>query len=137
MTHRILLVPAAVLPFLAAAVHAHHSWSVDYDTRRTIVVEGVVSEYLGRRPHAAMTIEVSTPEDRAGQWTVEWGGSFRDSSGQQYGPDLFEPGEAITITGQPHRDETSNFVRLRSVVREADGTRFESSRGNRGGRSRR
>lgn len=132
MIRKFTLFSAAALAIPAASVQAHHSWSVDYDTNDSIVVEGVVSEYLGRRPHPSMTLEVQGADGTVEQWTAQWNGSFVDASGQEYQPDLFEPGEAITITGQPHRNEGANFVRIRSVVREADGVEFESRRRGRG-----
>ena len=128
MIRKAALLSVAALSIPAASVQAHHSWSVDYDTRDSIVVEGVVSEYLGRRPHPSMTLEVQGADGTVEQWTAQWSGSFVDASGQQHQPDLFEPGEAITITGQPHRNDGTNFVRIRSVVREADGAQFESRR---------
>ena len=130
----VTLLSAAALSLSAATAFAHHSWSVDYDTRSSIVVSGVVSEYLGRRPHPSMTFEVQVEDGTVEQWTAEWNGSFVDESGESYDPDLFGTGEAITITGQPHRSEDRLFVRIRSVVREADGVHFESRRrGNRRG----
>ena len=128
MIPKVMLLSTAALPILAFRAYAHHSWSVDYEPRRSIVVEGVVTEYLGRRPHPAMTLEVRGPDGTVAQWTAEWNGNFMDASGQTYRPDLFGPGEAIIITGQPHRNNDRNFVRIRSVVREADGVRFESRR---------
>lgn len=125
------LLSAAALPLLAATASAHHSWSAEYDTRSSIVVAGVVSEYLGRRPHPSMTFEVQGEDGSVEQWTAEWNGNFVDGSGESYDSDLFGPGEAITITGQPHRNEDRLFVRLRSVVRDADGVQFESRRGGR------
>ena len=135
MTRKILI---SVTASLATSVQAHHSWSVDYDTRQTIVVEGVVSEYLGRRPHSAMTIDVETVNGGTEQWTVEWSRGFRDSEGQEYGPELMVPGEAIIVTGQPHRTDAT-FIRMRSVVRNSDGKSFETGRrrdGRRDGRGR-
>lgn len=125
------LLSAAALPLLAVTASAHHSWSAEYDTRSSIVVAGVVSEYLGRRPHPSMTFEVQGEDGSVEQWTAEWNGNFVDGSGESYDSDLFGPGEAITITGQPHRNEDRLFVRLRSVVRDADGVQFESRRGGR------
>ena len=125
------LLSAAALPLLAATASAHHSWSAEYDTRSSIVVAGVVSGYLGRRPHPSMTFEVQGEDGSVEQWTAEWNGNFVDGSGESYDSDLFGPGEAITITGQPHRNEDRLFVRLRSVVRDADGVQFESRRGGR------
>ncbi len=127
----ITLLSAAALPLLAVTASAHHSWSAEYDTRSSIVVAGVVSEYLGRRPHPSMTFEVRADDGTVEQWTAEWNGNFVDGSGESYDPDLFGPGEAITVTGQRHRNEDRLFVRLRTVVRDADGVQFESRRGGR------
>ena len=124
----VTLLSAAALPLLAATALAHHSWSADYDTRSSIVVAGVVSEYLGRRPHPSMTFEVRGEDGTVEQWTAQWNGNFMDESGVFHDPDMFGAGEAITITGQPHRDEDRLFVRIRSVVRDADGAVFESRR---------
>ena len=135
MKHKVLIVLISAVTSLSINAQAHHSWSVDYDTRQTIVVEGIVSEYLGRRPHSSMTIDVETVDGGTEQWTVEWSRGFRDSEGREYGPELMVPGEAITITGQPHRTDAT-FVRMRSVVRISDGANFETGRrrdGRRGG----
>lgn len=128
----ITLLSATGLSLTAASTFAHHSWSVDYDTRGSVVVSGVVSEYLGRRPHPSLAFEVQGEDGTVEQWTAEWNGSFVDGSGESYSPELFGPGEAITITGQPHRNEDTLFVRIRSVVREADGVQFEARRRNDG-----
>ena len=124
----ITLFSAAALSLPAATASAHHSWSAEYDTRSSIVVAGVVSEYLGRRPHPSMTFEVQGEGGTVEQWTAEWNGNFMDESGEFHDPDVFGAGEAITITGQPHRNEDRLFVRIRSVVRDADGAVFESRR---------
>ena len=135
MTRRIALVLAGVIAGIAATAQAHHSWSVDYDTEQRITVAGTVTEFLRRRPHPAFAMDVQQPDGETVQWTVEFSGGFRDSAGNEYGPDYFPPGEAITVTGQPHRDTDRNFVRLRSVVRDADGEQFERNRRRgRGGR---
>ena len=90
---------------LAMTANAHHSWSVDYDTNQSITVSGTAGEFLRRRPHSAMLMEVQQPDGEIVEWTIEWGGGFRDENGQEFDPELFETGEAITVTGQPHRDE--------------------------------
>lgn len=75
-----------------------------------------------------MAFEVQAEDGTVERWTAEWNGSFMDASGEFHDPDMFDAGEAITITGQPHRDEDRLFVRIRSVVRDADGAVFESRR---------
>ena len=136
MNRSAVLVLTATLLGTTPGVLAHHSWSADYDTRQTITVAGTVTEFVRRRPHSAFTMSVQQDNGEVAQWTVEYGRGFRDSAGTEYDADYFEPGEAITVTGQPHRDESANHVRLRSVVRDSDGASFETSRGRRNGRRR-
>ena len=125
---RIALVLAGALAGIAATAQAHHSWSVDYDTDQSITVAGTVTEFLGRRPHPAFAMDVEQPDGEIARWTVEYNGGFRDSAGNTYDEDYFEPGEALTVMGQPHRDADRNFVRLRSVTRDSDGEQFERNR---------
>ena len=101
---------------------------MDYDTSQRVTVAGTVTEFLRRRPHPAFVMEVEQTDGEVVQWTVEFSGGFRDSSGNTYDAAYFEPGEALTVTGQPHRDADRNFVRLRSVIRDSDGERFERNR---------
>lgn len=139
MTLRVVLPLAGLLAGAVTTVQAHHSWSVDYDTSSTISVVGTVTEFVRWRPHSALTMAVEQSDGTVEQWTVEYGRGFQDAQGNQYEADYFQPGEALTVVGQPHRDESANHVRLRSVTRDSDGMEFESNRGrrDRGGRGNR
>lgn len=137
MTQRISIVLAGAVAGFAVSAHAHHSWSVDYDTDQSIVVEGVVTEFLRVRPHSALLMDVKNPDGATEQWTVEYGRGFVDSAGQEYEPQELKPGDILAVTGQPHRDAEAHHVRLRSVVREQDGLSLEPRRRNRNGRGRR
>jgi len=137
MTQRIATLLAGVFAGATLTAHAHHSWSVDYDTEQRIVVEGVVTEFLRLRPHSALLMDVENPDGEIEQWTVEYGRGFVDSAGREYEPQELKPGDVLTVTGQPHRNPGANHVRLRSVVREGDGLALEPRRRNRDGRGRR
>ena len=125
---RIALVLAGIVAGIATTAHAHHSWSVDYDTDQSITVAGTVTEFLRMRPHPAFAMDVQQQDGEVVQWTVEYNGGFRDSLGNTYDERYFGPGEALTIIGQPHRDADRHFVRLRSVIRDSDGEQFERNR---------
>ncbi len=137
MTHRISIVLAGAVAGFAVSAQAHHSWSVDYDTDQSIVVEGVVTEFLGLNPHSALLMDVENPDGETEEWTVEYGRGFRDAAGQEYEPQELKPGDILTVTGQPHRKADTHHVRLRSVVRGQDGLALEPRRRNRNGRGRR
>ncbi len=103
-----------------APAHAHHSWSGIYDTRKSITVEGVVTEFLLRRPHLALLIDVRNDAGETEQWTVEWG-SLRRLQEAGYDGNVFQPGDRVVVTGQPAWTPGRKSVRMRSLSRPADG----------------
>jgi DNA/RNA endonuclease YhcR with UshA esterase domain len=115
---------------LATAVEAHHSWSAIYKADESTTIEGVVTEFLFRSPHLALVLDVQNDAGEAEQWTVEWG-SPRRHLGAGYTPDVFQPGDRVTVTGEPAWTPGRKSVRMRTLLRASDG--FTLS----GGRSRR
>lgn len=131
MTQRIAILLAGVLAGATLTANAHHSWSADYNTDASIVVEGIVTEFLRVNPHSALTMDVENEAGEVEVWTVEYGRGFVDSAGKEYAPQELKPGDVLTVTGQPHRDPEANHIRLRGVVRANDGLSLEPRRRNR------
>ena len=118
---RIILTTITLASWLTfAPAHAHHSWSGIYDTRKSITVEGVVTEFLLRRPHLALLIDVRNDAGETEQWTVEWG-SLRRLQAAGYDENVFKPGDRVVVTGQPAWTPGRKSVRMRSLSRPADG----------------
>ena len=111
-----------------APAHAHHSWSGIYDTRKSITVEGVVTEFLLRRPHLALLIDVRNDAGETEQWTVEWG-SLRRLQQAGYDGNVFQPGDRVVVTGQPAWTPGRKSVRMRSLSRPADGFTLSERQG--------
>ena len=44
--------------------HAHHSWAGIYNTEKSIIVEGVVAEFLFRSPHPVSYTHLTLPTNR-------------------------------------------------------------------------
>ena len=121
MDKSIILTTILFASWLAIApAHAHHSWSGIYDTRKNITVEGVVTEFLLRRPHLALLIDVRNDAGDTEQWTVEWG-SLRRLQEAGYDGNVFQPGDRVVVTGQPAWTPGRKSVRMRSLSRSADG----------------
>ncbi len=100
--------------------HAQHSWAGIYNTEKSIIVEGVVAEFLFRSPHLALLIDVDNDAGEAEQWTVEWG-SPRRMREAGYDEAVLQPGDGVVVTGQPAWTPGRKSVRMRSFMRPADG----------------
>lgn len=108
---------------LAAPLSAHHA-NAAYDHERTISVTGVVTRWQFINPHAGIWLDVT---DEHGSVT-EWSGEFQSIQDlyRNYGwnKDTFQPGDKITLVGNPDRREghTSMWT---SLVIMPDGTEVD------------
>lgn len=79
-----------------------------------------MTEFLLRRPHLALLIDVRNDAGETEQWTVEWG-SLRRLQEAGYDGNVFQPGDRVVVTGQPAWTPGRKSVRMRSLSRPADG----------------
>jgi len=115
---------AAILGLgLAATAVAHHANSA-YDRSRTISVTGVVTSWQFINPHAGLFLDVT---DDAGNVT-EWSGEFQSIQDlyRTYGwnKNTFQPGDKVTIYGNPDRREGHHSM-WTSLVVMPDGTEVD------------
>ncbi len=93
----ILFVTLTIVPALA-----HHANSA-YDRTRSIAITGTVTRWQFINPHAGIWLAVS---DDAGN-VREWAGEFQSVQDLyrffQWNKDTFQPGDEVTIIGNPDR----------------------------------
>jgi len=66
----------------ATAAAAHHSIGNVYDDTQRVTIEGVITRFQFVNPHPLVVVEVSSPNDKAGQWMLEMDnriGSIKDA----------------------------------------------------------
>lgn len=117
-----------VLFALAAAIlslcpaQAHHSFTAAYLADKTVVLDGILSQFLFRNPHSF--IQIDTEESgRTVRWYVEWSGAGvlgRAGITQN----TLKPGDHVVIVGNPARNLDDPRARLISIKRLADGWRW-------------
>jgi hypothetical protein len=115
---------AAILVLgLSAPSFAHHANSA-YDRERTISVTGVVTRWQFINPHAGVWLNVT---DEQGNVT-EWSGEFQSIQDlyRHYGwnKNTFQPGDEITIYGNPDRRDGRHSM-WTSLVVMPDGTEVD------------
>jgi hypothetical protein len=133
MNRRLALSALIGLAGLATTSQAHHSWVGIYNPDLSITVRGVVTKVLVRSPHLALGLEVLNEAGEPEQWTVEWG-SPRRLAEAGFSSDVLQPGDEVTIRGEPAWTPGRKSVRMRSLIRASDGLTMTG--GGRRGRGR-
>jgi Family of unknown function (DUF6152) len=128
MRLRTLLFVLPILIFTVTSASSHHAFSPVYDAKRTITVDGVVTQFRFVNPHAMMLMDVKDKTGKVVKWNVEFAGRLNlEEAG--WTADSIKPGEHVKVTGNPawKSDQRMAFVKL---VR-ADGTELEPGRAQR------
>ncbi len=81
---------------------AHHS-AFAFDTERTIVVEGTVTEWFWANPHCLLKFDVTTDNGEVVQWVTETQAPANMIDAGWRKNDL-KPGDEVTVTVQPARN---------------------------------
>jgi hypothetical protein len=64
---------AGVLPLMAAAVSAHHSFAAEYDANQPITLQGQIARIDLVNPHAWLYLETKDADGKVVRWNVEMG----------------------------------------------------------------
>ncbi len=105
----------AVLGAAIATASAHHSVPTYFDVSKTVTVQGTLKEFKFQNPHSIMSLYVKGPDGQQQEWKAEASlAAWLLRNGWK--PDMFKPGTALTITGNPARDPSVKMVRLFTVT---------------------
>lgn len=115
-------VAAATVGFILvmAPVIAHHSSAPFYDPTKRVEIEGAVTRFVFRNPHAFLFLDVTETNGETTEWQVELGApvGLRRTG---WTPDTLLIGMMVKLTGQPSRAEGSHGVCCVRMTR-ADGS---------------
>ena len=123
---------ATLLVLAATPMLAHHSFEAEYDGKKTVTLNGVVSKVDWMNPHIWVHIDVRDDKGNTAHWSCEGGNpnSLRRNGWQR---DTLKTGDQVSIDGFRAKDGT-NTCNMRSV-KLADGKRvFAASSGDAGRR---
>jgi len=118
----------SLLILAVAGASAHHAFSPVYDGKRTITVDGVVTQFRFVNPHAMMLIEVKDKTGKVETWNVEFAGRLNlEEAG--WNAQTIKPGEHVKVTGNPAWQSAQRMAFVKLV--RADGTQLEPGRAQR------
>ena len=94
---------------------AHHSSAPFYDNTRRVDIQGVVTRFVFRNPHAFLYLDVT---DTAGktEWQVELGAPV-SLTRTGWTPDTLKPGTEIKVSGQPSKAPGSHGICCGRITR--------------------
>ena len=114
--HRVFVVAAALAVAVPAA--AHHGFG-NFDRNGEVSIEGTVTGVDFVNPHSWLYLDVTGADGQRAAWRCEMRSAttLRRSG---WAPEMFKPGEPVTITGAPDRNDP-NSCYLNTIV-FADGS---------------
>lgn len=119
----VLLLLIAVVGGSAGRLDAHHSIAGVYDSGRQVTVAGIVKEFHFVNPHPFIIVEIhSAGRDEA--WKLELD-NRSELSDVGVTDQTFQPGDRVTVSGNPIRPPQSRLLYVRKLERAADGFEYE------------
>jgi hypothetical protein len=92
-----------------------------YRADKSVVIQGSVLRLALGKPQSMLDVQVLDKKGRPVVWVVEWN---TGTGSALIRPDTLKPGDKVTVTGNPARDAASHHLRMRAIVRPADGWRW-------------
>jgi len=84
--------------FFTSSVLAHHGFDTEYDAKKKVKLEGVVTQVAWTNPHMRVYIDVTGPDGKVVNWNLELTSPNRIRR-QGWGPRDLLPGEKVIFEG--------------------------------------
>ena len=104
----------------ALPLSAHHASGPFYDSDKPIEIEGVVTRFVFRNPHAALFLDVTDELGETAEWQIELGAPVMLRR-VGWTPDLLPVGMVVRVAGPSARAEGAKGLLGRKLTR-ADGS---------------
>lgn len=114
---------AGLLGTASVPALAHHSFPATYQVDKMVTIQGTVVEFLFRNPHSFVHVLAPDENGKMVIWAVEWGAGATLQSAA-IDRNTIRPGDKVIVTGNPARDAASHRLRMRAIVRPADGWKW-------------
>jgi hypothetical protein len=108
---------AAVLLMLPLVALSHHASGPFYDSKKPVEIEGVVTKFVFRNPHAALFLDVTDETGETAEWQVELGAPVMLRR-VGWTPELLPVGMVVIVAGPSARAEGAKGVLGRKLTRE-------------------
>jgi hypothetical protein len=97
------LVAAAALMLAAAPARAHHAFAAEFDAKRPVHLEGVVTQVELINPHTWIHVDVKGPDGKVTSWMVE-AGSPNVLLRRGFNKNTVQKGTQVIVEGYQSKD---------------------------------
>ena len=112
---------------LVAPLQGHHSFAATYLEQELVELEGDITEFQYKNPHAWVHLAGQDGSGRPKAWAAEWASLSRlERAG--ISQETLKPGDNVRIWAAPNRDPNDNRVHLKRIVRRSDGWKWGQPR---------
>ena len=96
-------------------IFAHHGSHVSYDTQKSVVLKGTVTEFVWSNPHSQIYFDVKDDKGNAVNWGAETAnpGNLAQSGWTR---NSLKPGDEVTVTVWPSKAGTPRGFLLKIVL---------------------
>jgi hypothetical protein len=109
---------------LYGSAYAHHSLSAEFDTRKTLVLTGVISRVQWVNPHIYVDLDVTEAAGKVATWHLECVPVAMARKAGVSMKTLMGNGERVTVDAFPARDGTAHLGFLAKIT-YPDGHHFQ------------
>ena len=95
----VLLLPLVVLLAGSGPLFAHHG-AANFDSAKTVTVEGTVTEYVWTNPHVYVRVDAKDESGNTVQWVIE-AQSVVNQANAGWTKNMFKPGDHVSIDATP------------------------------------
>jgi hypothetical protein len=123
----LIAVGLALMIAVGAPVLAHHASAPFYDPEDRVELQGAITRFVFRNPHAFLFLDVTDENGDVVEWQVELGApvSLRRVG---WTPDTLEVGMVVNVTGNRSRAEGTHGLCCVRMTREDGGPVLEGGR---------
>jgi hypothetical protein len=118
-----LLIAVAICTAVAVPLYAHHSFAAHYFESQIVSIEGELTNFEYKSPHAWVYVTVKDASGQTQQYSAEWANPNRLRQ-QKITRETLKPGDYVIVRGSPGRDAQERKIHLKGIERPADGWKW-------------
>jgi hypothetical protein len=104
-----MILAGAGLLLAAAPIRAHHAFAAEFDEKRPLKLEGVVTKWETVNPHSWIHLDVKSADGKVTAWMIE-GGSPNSLYRNGFTKESLPEGTVIVVEGYQAKDGANRAV---------------------------